>query len=216
MPNRKSRRLIRQRRIFIATASGLAVLFISLIGLIVLFGFPKITSTQVVASVDAGNRFEGLADLVIPEYEQENFWWLEDKSNVVPETATDPLEEFTNSNFSRMRIAGDLLFAPDESRLNESSERAISEIVATISNRESKLAVVCHSSSDGSALRRLSLSEDRAESLATMLELKLSQKANSITRIGLGDSSPLPGIDGGTVSGRALNRRCEVFIEIVD
>ena len=63
------------------------------------------------------------------------------------------------------------------------------------------------------ALMSQSLSEQRADSLAAALEDVLRRPRGSITRIGKGDSDPLPGIDQSTAEGRALNRRCEVFIQ---
>ena len=102
----------------------------------------------------------------------------------------------------------------DESTLTERSTQAIDEIVSTIVDPQAKVVVVCHSSSDGPLDQRLPLSEERASVLADALEAAMNRNANSIDRVGLGDTSPLSGIDGSTVAGLALNRRCEVFVEL--
>ena len=107
-----------------------------------------------------------------------------------------------------------MLFEPDESKLTARAVQAVAEIAETIQDSSTKVAVVCHSSSDGSEIRRLSLSEERAKALANALELALGRGQNSIDRVGLGDSAPLPGIDGSTLAGRSLNRRCEIFVEL--
>ena len=113
----------------------------------------------------------------------------------------------------RKEIRGDVLFDADSAVLGETSQDAIEAIASTVTDSSLRIIVVCHSSSDGSVATRQSLSEQRADSLAAALEDVLRRPRGSITRIGKGDSDPLPGIDQSTAEGRALNRRCEVFIQ---
>lgn len=160
------------------------------------------------------SRLEGLVDVSIPEYDQEDLWWISNNQSAEPETASEILGKLANSKYSRMLISGDVLFAPDETTLTERSKQAIKEIISTILDPQAKVVVVCHSSSDGPLDRRLPLSEERASVLADALEAAMNRNANSIDRVGLGDTSPLSGIDGTTVAGLALNRRCEVFVEL--
>ena len=186
----------------------------AIVGIISVVGLPSTEQpSERSAAVDL-SRLEGLVDVVIPEYEKENLWWVSNSASEKPETASEILGKLANSKYSRMLISSDVLFAANESKLTERSTQAIKEIVSTILDPQAKVVVVCHSSSDGPLDQRLPLSEQRASVLATALEAAMNRNANSIDRVGLGDTSPLSGIDSSTVAGLALNRRCEVFVEI--
>ena len=181
---------------------------------VLVVGLPISLNASSQASSPEISRLEGLADVSIPEYEEESLWWVSNGADVESESATEIISKLTGSDFSRIPISGDVLFEPDESKLTARAVQAIAEIAETIQDSSTKVAVVCHSSSDGSEIRRLSLSEERANTLANALELALGRGQNSIDRVGLGDSAPLPGIDGSTLAGRSLNRRCEIFVEL--
>jgi outer membrane protein OmpA-like peptidoglycan-associated protein len=183
-------------------------------GIISAVGLPGAPQSSERSSAVDLSRLEGLVDVVIPEYEEENLWWVSNSASEKPETASEILGKLANSKYSRMLISSDVLFAANESTLTERSTQAIKEIVSTIIDRQAKVVVVCHSSSDGPLDQRLPLSEERASVLATALEVAMNRNPNSIDRVGLGDTSPLSGIDGSTVAGLALNRRCEVFVEL--
>ena len=186
----------------------------AIIGVVSVVGLPSTEQPSERSSAVDLSRLEGLVDVVIPEYEEESLWWVSNGANVESESAAEIISKLTGSDFSRIPISGDVLFEPDESKLTARAVQAVAEIAQTIQDSSTKVAVVCHSSSDGSEIRRLSLSEERAKALANALELALGRGQNSIDRVGLGDSAPLPGIDGSTLAGRSLNRRCEIFVEL--
>ena len=193
---------------------GGLVLVGAIIGVVSVVGLPSTEQPSERSSAVDLSRLEGLVDVVIPEYEEESLWWVSNGANVESESAAEIISKLTGSDFSRIPISGDVLFEPDESKLTARAVQAVAEIAQTIQDSSTKVAVVCHSSSDGSEIRRLSLSEERAKALANALELALGRGQNSIDRVGLGDSAPLPGIDGSTLAGRSLNRRCEIFVEL--
>jgi outer membrane protein OmpA-like peptidoglycan-associated protein len=215
LSTRRNKRKRKLRLIYASVAAGVFVLACVIIGIIAVVGLPRIELANDGSSAVDTSRLEGLSDLVIPEYEEENLWWITNNKGAEPESPSEILQKLTTSKYSRMMISGDVLFAPDKIILNEESTKAIGEVVKTVQDPQAKVIVVCHSSSDGPEIRRLPLSEERAAVLAGALELAMGRDQNSIDRVGLGDSSPLQGIDGTTVAGRTLNRRCEVFVELI-
>ena len=214
MNTRRSKRKRKQRIVYASIGAGVFVLVCVIVGVIVTVGLPGASQSSDRSSATDLSRLEGLADVVIPEYEDENLWWVSNSASAEPETASEILGKLANSKYSRMLISGDVLFAPDESTLTERSKQAIDEVVSTIVDPQAKVVVVCHSSSDGPLDQRLPLSEERASVLADALDAAMNRHATSRDRVGLGDTSPLSGIDGSTVAGLALNRRCEVFVEL--
>ncbi len=214
MNTRRSKRKRKQRIVYVFSGVGGLVLVSVIAGIISAVGLPDAPQSSERSSAVDLSRLEGLVDVVIPEYEKENLWWVSNSASEKPETASEILGKLANSKYSRMLISSDVLFAANESTLTERSTQAIKEIVSTIIDPQAKVVVVCHSSSDGPLDQRLPLSEERASVLATALEVAMNRNPNSIDRVGLGDTSPLSGIDGSTVAGLALNRRCEVFVEI--
>lgn len=214
MASRRSRRKRRLLVIYISAAIGVFVLLSAITATILVVGVPNLVSSSASSPGSDTRQLVGLSDVVIPEYEEESLWWVSNGANVESESAAEIISKLTGSDFSRIPISGDVLFEPDESKLTARAVQAIAEIAETIQDSSTKVAVVCHSSSDGSEIRRLSLSEERAKALANALELALGRGQNSIDRVGLGDSAPLPGIDGSTLAGRSLNRRCEIFVEL--
>lgn len=214
MNTRRSKRKRKQRIVYASVGAGVLVLVSAIAGIISAVGLPSTEQSSERSSAVDLSRLEGLVDVVIPEYKKENLWWVSDSASEKPETASEIVDKLVSSKYSRMLISSDVLFAANESTLTERSTQAIKEIVSTVVDPQAEVAVVCHSSSDGPLDQRLPLSEQRASVLATALEAAMNRNANSIDRVGLGDTSPLSGIDGSTVAGLALNRRCEVFVEI--
>lgn len=164
----------------------------------------------------SSSRFEGADGIDVGMVAPPAYWWTDIASQVsigdASEVDLDPDGGF-DTQYQRVLIPADLLFAADSAELSDTAREAVSTIAASVSDPSLKIIVVCHSSADGSVEARLTLSEQRADELATLLEELLQRPANSIVRIGKGDTEPLPGIDQGTSSGRALNRRCEIFIQ---
>jgi outer membrane protein OmpA-like peptidoglycan-associated protein len=75
--------------------------------------------------------------------------------------------------------------------------------------KDTDILIEGHTDSTGSARKNLSLSEDRAASVARELKAK-GVKGGRITTNGYGEDQPVA--DNGTVDGRAENRRVEVAI----
>jgi len=161
----------------------------------------------------APDRFHGSEGIDIPVGDSPKFWWTRIDTGTVVRLPSDIQGVTTSGQFTRMIIPADVLFALDSSDLNDAVLSSVDEIAATVSDSTSKVIVVCHSSSDGSVNSRLELSERRADSLAARLEQVMNRPNDSIDRIGMGDTSPLPNIDQATPTGRALNRRCDVYLE---
>lgn len=166
------------------------------------------------ASGPDGSRFHGLGDVSIPDTEPPQFWWTT-ASSVVENVDAGYLPGFdTERPMRRVTIPNDVLFAPDSWALGESALKAVDALVPTISSASLEVVVVCHSSADGPASARQPLSLKRADALASKLESALGRPANSIGRIGKGDTERIEGVDQNTPTGRALHRRCEVFVEV--
>lgn len=162
------------------------------------------------------SRFKGAEGIVLPESataEPPGYWW----SSVTSETVTAEEGYLTDldsgASFERLLVPVDLLFEADSAQISREARESLRGVAEAISDPSLRVVVVCHSSADGPEESRLPLSERRADSLASALEQLIGREPKSIVRIGKGDSVPLPGIDQGTPSGLALNRRCEIFVE---
>lgn len=167
--------------------------------------------TGVSASSD---RFHGADGIDVGEVTPVDYWWTDPAAIITdPTPATSVPDANSGEQYQEVQVPADVLFDADSAVLGETSQDAIQAIADTVSDPSLRIIVVCHSSSDGSIATRQTLSEDRADALAAALEDLLGRPRGSITRIGKGDSEPLPGIDQSTAEGRALNRRCEVFIQ---
>ena len=188
MNTRRSKRKRKQRIVYASVGVGVLVLVSVIAGVIFAVGLPGAPQSSERSSAVDLSRLEGLVDVVIPEYEEENLWWVSNSASEKPETASEILGKLANSKYSRMLISSDVLFAANESTLTERSTQAINEIVSTILDPQAKVVVVCHSSSDGPLDQRLPLSEERASVLATALEVAMNRNPNYIDRVGLGDT----------------------------
>lgn len=166
------------------------------------------------ASGPGGDRFHGLGGVSIPETEPPQFWWTT-ASSVVEQVDAGYLPGYdTDRPMRRVTIPNDVLFAADSWELTDRSLQAIDALVPTIASPDLEVVVVCHSSADGPASARQPLSLKRADALASRLETKLGRGEGSIGRLGKGDSERIDGVSQDTPTGRALHRRCEVFVEV--
>ena len=161
------------------------------------------------------DRFEGLSGVVIPPHENEELWWTSIDSQDISELPAGLGSTVPTSKYSRILVPADVLFASDMSQLSNAAKQSVADVAATITNPMVKVIVVCHSAHDSAVGQGRVLSEERADSFASALEVEMQREAGSIERIGRGDSSPLPSVDPNTPTGRALNRRCEVFVELM-
>ncbi|MEY3397398.1 MAG: hypothetical protein RLZZ534_1360, partial [Actinomycetota bacterium] len=150
MASRRSRRKRRLLVICISAAIGVFVLLSAITVTILVVGVPNLVSSSASSLGSDTRQLVGLSDVVIPEYEEESLWWVSNGANVESESAAEIISKLTGSDFSRIPISGDVLFEPDESKLTARAVQAIAGIAETIQDSSTKVAVVCHSSSDGS------------------------------------------------------------------
>lgn len=220
MATRRRRRRSRRRRRRTSSPSPVVVLAVALVAVIA-------AATGVVAyqngwrlqpsgqsKGDAVDRFKGADGVTLVSAQAPDFWW----TRVVTDAAiVDPAYlpgVPVDRRFKRVLIPTDLLFAPDSTTLEGGAAQAVEMVARQITDDSLQVIAVCHSSSDGAPASRQPLSLRRANSLADALEKKLGRPAGSILRIGKGDSVKLPKVDPDTPTGRALHRRCEVFVEV--
>lgn len=164
----------------------------------------------------SSERFSGAAGIVIPESAAPDYWWTRVTSDdEVAGIGADYLPGVdATQRFRRVLVPTDLLFAPDSSTLSPSYSASLDQVASTILNPNLDVVVACHSSADGPVRERAPLSLRRANALADALENRLGRQPASIGRVGKGDSVRLPNVDQSTPTGRALHRRCEIFVEI--
>ena len=164
----------------------------------------------------SSNRLRGSDGIDIPVASTPDWWW----TRVVIDEVLAPTKAIStigSERFSRVLIPTDVLFGQDSAVVTQSAKNALHEVSAAISSPDLKVIVVCHAArGTGNPADRKPLSEKRAQVVAAMIEDLLGRSPGSIERIGMGDEQPLAGIDQSNDSGRALNRRCEIFVEIGD
>ncbi len=163
---------------------------------------------------DTASRFSGAAGVVIPETEPADFWWTRVTTDGELVGADYLPGVPASMKFRRVLVPSDVLFTADSAVISSDYDYAIDRIVESISNPTLRVVVVCHSSAGGTPALRQPLSEKRADALADVLELRLGRAPGSMLRIGKGDTVPLPGVGQNSPTGRALHRRCEVFVEV--
>ena len=155
-----------------------------------------------------------------------HFWWAGASTDVwgqitvdagaspLDPATTDPTASTLADQYQRLLIPASLLFGANSSVLSVQSKESLQAVASTVQDPTLPIIVVCHSSADGKVERRQSLSDERAANLAGALETLLGRPAGSIQRAGKGDTEPLPGVDQNTPTGLALNRRCEVYLQL--
>lgn len=160
------------------------------------------------------DRFTGAAGVVVPPSPRPDWWW----TRVVVEQNSGPggvVGIESDAKFDRILVPADVLFGGDSNRISTSAMASLREVAATVGDPRLRVVVVCHAArAGGNPAERKPLSERRADAVAAALEEMLGREPASILRVGRGDEEPLPGIDQSTESGRALNRRCEIFVEV--
>lgn len=105
----------------------------------------------------------------------------------------------------------DVLFQFGSARLTEHARNSVSEIARVIKSHEGrKVSVEGHTDSVGTVQYNLTLSEDRARSVADGLANSGVNRRKLSVR-GFGESRPIT--SNNTESGRSRNRRVEVIIE---
>lgn len=218
MAKRRRRRRSRRRSSGPSPATVLAVSVAAAVlvaaGLVAYSRGVRFSSLGRSAPSASSSRFKGAEGITIPKTSSADFWWLRVTSD---EAGVDPTYlpgASPGKRYRRVTIPTDLLFAPDSANLSSSSSTALEAIARQVTSPSLEMAVVCHSSADGPVASRLRISKQRADSLAAAIENELGRQPKSILRIGKGDTVPLPKVSQSTATGRALHRRCEVFVEI--
>ena len=103
-----------------------------------------------------------------------------------------------------------LLFAVDQSSLNEASRTNLSDLARTLNKYEdTDILIEGHTDADGTEEHNQHLSKDRAETVAAYLETS-GVRASRFTTMGYGESQPIASNE--TAAGKAQNRRVEIAI----
>lgn len=219
MSSRRRRRRRRSRRgssvsPFVLLLSFLALALVGVGGFYAYANGVRLPTSGGGATSITADRFSGAEGVVIPDTKPADFWWL--RVTKIASTVDPAYLPGTTpgKQFERLNVPAALLFEADSADLSTTSINSLDSLANNVRNPGREVAVVCHASSDGSAAAGYQLSELRAESLARYLEEKVGRARGSIIRIGKGDSVPLPNVDPTSATGKALHRRCEVFVEV--
>lgn len=112
MSTRRSKRRRKQLIFYASVGSGVFVLLSVIIGTVLAVRLPSTNQSSSQVSAPDMSRLEGLVDVSIPEYDQEDLWWISNNQSAEPETASEILGKLANSKYSRMLISGDVLLRP--------------------------------------------------------------------------------------------------------
>lgn len=114
----------------------------------------------------------------------------------------------------KLNLPSGLLFASNQVNISSSAKDSLSKI-ADILNKYKKMAVIVegHADSSGNDARNLTLSKKRAEQVLQFLQNKNVMPERLLSR-GHGESFPIASND--TASGRAQNRRVELFLRAIE
>lgn len=110
------------------------------------------------------------------------------------------------------KLKGDITFASGASNVKSNAQTNIQKISQIISKYpEDIVKVVGHTDSTGSDSKNQSLSQQRAQSVKSIM-LANGVPEGSITVVGMGENQPISSNE--TVDGRAQNRRVEILISV--
>ncbi len=109
---------------------------------------------------------------------------------------------------TRIRVPGDVLFAPDSSELGPAAEPALAKAVEVAKTRTGRVTVTGYTDSQGPS--NIALSQRRADTVANWITGHLNNNP-AVIAVGKGESNPIA--DNSSASGRARNRRVEVTID---
>lgn len=173
----------------------------------------------------SASRLKGAKGIDVGELVDPGYWWVGVPAEVwtqisvdIPaptsSTSTGSTDPLIEGQVQRVLVPASLLFDADSAVLSAKATDSLKAIATTVQDPSLPIVVVCHASADGPVSARQPLSEQRADALATALEALLGRPSGSIERIGKGDTEPLAGVDQSTPQGLAMNRRCEVFLQL--
>jgi outer membrane protein OmpA-like peptidoglycan-associated protein len=117
--------------------------------------------------------------------------------------------EVTNEGV--MLRLSDIQFLADSTELAESEKEKLREIANILKNiPDRKIRVAGHTALAGSARGRVTLSRERAQSVASYLILLGARERSQVTVVGYGADVPIA--DNATAEGMLANRRVEIII----
>ena len=120
------------------------------------------------------------------------------------------VEKINEGEAIKVTFESGILFATNSSTLNTASRESLEKFATSlINNPDTDVKVYGHTDSTGSDAINNPLSERRAESVYNFL-ISRGVAGNRIVSAGFGSTDPIA--DNATVTGRAQNRRVEVFI----
>lgn len=110
------------------------------------------------------------------------------------------------------KLQGDILFASGKYELKQDAVMSISQIGEIIRKYpEDRLRVVGHTDTDGSNELNAKLSQQRADSVKSLL-IRSGVPSDYIQTVGMGESQPVA--SNKTADGKQLNRRVEIEITV--
>ena len=120
------------------------------------------------------------------------------------------VESVNDGQAIKVTFDSGILFATNSSTLNQISMNALIQFANSLKvNPDTDVQIYGHTDSTGSDQINIPLSQQRAGSVQNFL-MGQGIILSRMTSMGMGSS--LPVADNGTVAGRALNRRVEIFI----
>lgn len=119
------------------------------------------------------------------------------------------LADTVTTTKGEVALNADVLFAKDSATLGPKAAAALTAAAAKIKESAGgkALTVTGHTDADASTSYNLTLSQKRAEAVASQLRAKLGG-GYTVTAVGKGESQPIA--DNGTAAGQAKNRRVSV------
>ncbi|MBV7256324.1 OmpA family protein [Pacificimonas sp. WHA3] len=125
-------------------------------------------------------------------------------------TAGTGIEVERDGDSLNLQIPSQITFGVDSAIINEQFRPALNEVAKVLTEYDKSFVdVYGHTDSSGSDAYNLTLSERRAESVATYLSANGVQRPRIATK-GFGETDPIASND--TAAGRAENRRVEIKI----
>lgn len=120
------------------------------------------------------------------------------------------VEKVNEGQAIKVTFESGILFATNSSTLNTASRASLDQFATSLQNNpDTDVKIYGHTDSTGSDAINNPLSERRAESVYNYL---ISRGVSGVRMVAEGFGSSQPVADNNTVSGRAQNRRVEVFI----
>lgn len=124
----------------------------------------------------------------------------------------EPIREERDADVTTVVIGSDVLFASSSSTLDADAESALDEAARRIGSHEpGPVTIIGHTDSVDSDEFNLTLSKERAQSVADALADRLDTDEYDLSTDGKGEAEPIASND--TEDGKALNRRVEIILE---